>query len=256
MHVMVVVSLREVVFHNKVITIGQWTFAFCSSLVRDELPEGLLRLEASAFKHCHSLREIVIPASVEFIGNDIFRCSKSLQRVVFALTSTIVELGSGMFSKCSNLRFVTLPHNVRSIPRWCFMNCTSLTDIRIPVSVEVIEECAFAGSAIQSIVMLENIHQIDRAAFQNCLSLKKVTFHSSNLTFANNVFVKCPSLTVLMIAPSLWAKLFVSMDEHPDFIFKFFRQYQTQIFDFEIVNADVEGEGEGTLQHNTDVNNK
>jgi hypothetical protein len=123
-----------------------------------------------------------------------------------------------------------------------------LTDIQIPSSVERIGKNAFLGSGLLSIKISENVHQIGSEAFRNCSSLKKVTIHSTNLDLANGIFVDCPPLSMIMIAPWLWPKLFVSMDEHPEFIFKFFRQYQTQIFDFQIIGVEVEVEG--TLQDN------
>jgi len=177
----------------------------------------------------------VIPASVQYMGNSVFKQCTSLERLVFAPRTTTVEFdGWGMFSGCSHLRLITLPHNLRSIPRLCFEDCTSLTTIPIPPSVEVIEEDAFSGSAIQTMVLLENVHQIDQEAFRDCLCLQKVTFHhaTTTLNLASNIFENCPSLTVLMIAPWLWPKLFASMNGHPDFICKFFRQYHTKILDF------------------------
>ena len=79
--------------------------------------------------------------------------------------------------------------------------------------------------------MLENVHQIDREAFKNCAFLERITFHSPDLNLAHNIFVNCPLLAVIMIAPWLWSTLFVSMNEHPDLIFTFFRHYHTQILD-------------------------
>mmetsp|Transcript_45810 Transcript_45810/g.46467 ORF Transcript_45810/g.46467 Transcript_45810/m.46467 type:complete len:154 (+) Transcript_45810:455-916(+) len=137
-----------------------------------------------------------------------------------------------MFWGCSTLRFVTLPQNLRSIRARFFKDCTSLTNIRIPPSVEVVEESAFCRSGIQSLVILENVHQIDREVFRDCAFLKKVIIHSTDLNLATDIFRNCPSLTVLMIAPWLWSKFFVSMNGHPEFVFNFFRQYHTKIFDF------------------------
>mmetsp|Transcript_39095 Transcript_39095/g.44992 ORF Transcript_39095/g.44992 Transcript_39095/m.44992 type:complete len:117 (-) Transcript_39095:328-678(-) len=52
-------TLTEVIFHNKVTTIGRYAFGRCSNLQPVELPEGLLRLKKQAFAHCTSLPEIV-----------------------------------------------------------------------------------------------------------------------------------------------------------------------------------------------------
>jgi len=295
------ITLTEVIFRGTNVTqIGRNAFRGCRNLQRIELPAGLLRLESFAFDKCTSLQgEIVIPASVQFIGNDVFRWCKALERVVFAPTAN-VELGVYIFSQCSNLWSVTLPRNLQSIPIGFFENCTSLTNIRIPVSVtqfgeaafcgsglscmqivdndgivahhhpdvmpgtimlppnlrtipnecfencksiahvqipesvEEIEEDSFCGSSLQSIVISENVHHIRWMAFQDCSFLERVTIHSSNnLTMADNIFANCPALSVIKMYPWMWPKLFASMNEYPDFILKFCRHYQTQIFDFE-----------------------
>ena len=273
-------------------TISYRAFGYCSNLQRAALLEGLLRLEEDAFRGCDaSLQEIVIPPSVQYIRDEVFYGCESLIRVVFTPRTASIALGRGMFRECSNLRFVTLPHNLQSIPaefffvctslthlqipvsvtevgidalsgsgiqvmnisvgddfipgtmilppnlqsipESCFMNCKSLTHIRIPPSVQWIEEDALNGLALQSIEIPETVHRIGRKACLDCSSLKEVTFHSStNLIMDNDICAYCPFLSVIKIAPWLWPKLFASMNRHPEFIFQFFQQYHTKIFNF------------------------
>ena len=226
-------ALFEVVFHGNVTQISRFSFEYCSNLQHVELPAGLVRLESFVFYNCTSLNgEITIPASVQYMGNFTFKGCKSLQSVVFAprTTNGVVELGRNMFSGCTDLRSVTLPQDLQSIPLWFFQGCTSLTHLQIPESVVEIRSNAFRGSALQSITIPENVQQIHQDAFRDCAFLERVTIHSTNLTMDNNIFANCPTLSTIMIAPWLWPTLFASMNEHPDFIFKFFRQYPTQIF--------------------------
>jgi len=226
--------VREVIFRGtNVIVISRHAFQSCSNLERIELPAGLLRLEDYAFHGCTSLRKIVIPASVQFMGDVVFEGCTSLESVIFAPRTSNVELGHFMFRDCSDLRFVTLPPNLRSIPRGCFQGCTSLTHLHIPESVEEIEGDALYGSGIQSIHVPKQVHRIRSGAFQNCAFLERITFHSINLNLRPDIFGNCPLLSIIQIAPWLWPKLFVSMKGQPDFLFKFFREYHTKIFDFE-----------------------
>jgi len=289
------IAVTEVVFHNKVITIGRCAFSRCSTLERIELPAGLLRLERDAFYGCPSLRgEIVIPATVQYMGDAVFLGCTSLESVVFAPTTNVVQLGNRMFRNCSILRFVTLPHNLLLIPWGCFRDCTSLTHlqipvsvtemggeafassgiqamnisvgddfmpgtiilppklrsisgrcfedckslthIRIPASVQSIGEDALNGSGLRLVEIPKRVQQIRSRAFKNCTYLERVTIYSTNLNLGpgkTNIFVNCPRLSTIMIAPWLWPKLFVSMSEHPQFIFQFFRHYHTKILDFE-----------------------
>jgi len=226
------VMLIEVVFHNKVTEIGRQAFQRCFNLRRVELLEGLLRVERDAFYKCTSLREIVIPASVQYMEDLVFDRCESLQTVVFAPRTTSIELGSQLFRGCTDLRFVTLPQqNLRSIPEGLFEGCLSLTHLQLPESVEEIEVRAFRGSGLRSVTLFENVHRIRRRAFEDCAFLERVIIYSTTITLATDIFVKCPLLSVIMMAPWLWPTLFVSMNEHPEFIFKFFRHYSTQIFD-------------------------
>jgi len=176
-------TLTEVIFHENVTEIGRSAFQYCRNLQRIELPAGLLRVERDAFAGCHSLRgEIVIPASVQYIGGSALWGCTPLESVVFMPTTNVAELGEFLFSHCSNLRFVTLPQNLRLIPIGFFYNCTSLTRLRIPESVEQIEERAFYGSGLRSVTISENVHRIRRGAFRDCAFLERVTIHSTNLT--------------------------------------------------------------------------
>mmetsp|Transcript_48296 Transcript_48296/g.53794 ORF Transcript_48296/g.53794 Transcript_48296/m.53794 type:complete len:284 (-) Transcript_48296:276-1127(-) len=223
--------LMEVLFHNKVTEIGRYAFAHCSNLQHiNELPEGLLRVEDGAFWRCHSLRgEIVIPSSIQYMGG-VFQDCSSLESVVFAPTTNVVQLGGQMFMHCSNLRFVTLPHNLPSIPAFFIHGCASLTHLHIPVSVREIGDMALCGSGLRSLTLSENVHHVGLQACGGCSSLQKVIIYSTHLQLATDIFVSCSALTVIMIAPWLWSTVFASMNEHPDFIFTFFRHYPTQIF--------------------------
>ena len=128
-------TLIEVVLHENVTIIGRIAFAGCSNLQPVELPAGLLRIESFAFAGCTYLQQIMIPASVQYMGDDVFQECFSLESVVFAPTTNVVQLGRSMFFRCSNLRFVTLPHNLHSIPAYFFCECTSLTHLQLPASV-------------------------------------------------------------------------------------------------------------------------
>ena len=46
--------------------------SFCKSLQKIELPFGVLHIEMRAFRDCTQLKEIVIPPTVGYIGEDVF----------------------------------------------------------------------------------------------------------------------------------------------------------------------------------------
>ena len=216
-------SLVRVVFAPRTtsIELGSYMFIGCSNLRFVTLPPNLPSIPAYFLCHCTSLTHLQLPASVEQFRIGAFEGSGIHAIAILENDENIPDT-------------VMLPPNLQVISECCFHNCQSLTNIRIPDSVQQIEEDAFSRSGLRSIEIPETVQQIDQEACADCSSLERVTMHSSNnLIMANDIFANCPSLSVILMYQWLWPKLFVSMNGHPDFILKFFRQYQTQIFDFE-----------------------
>lgn len=87
-----------------VTSIGERTFAYCSSLKEITIPEGVTSIGDSAFISCASLTEVSIPESVTSIGG-------------YAFTS------------CSNLKEITIPEDVISIGNGVFAYCEGLTEV-------------------------------------------------------------------------------------------------------------------------------
>jgi len=216
-------SLIRVVFTPRTTSIefGRCMFRFCSDLRFVTLPHNLPSIPAEFFYNCTSLTHLQIPPSVTEFGESAFSGS--------AIQAMNISVGDDFMPGT-----IILPPTLQSIPRTCFMNCMSLTHIRIPPSVQQIGERALSGSDLRSIEIPETVHRIRWGAFRNCALLERVTFHSSsNLIMATNILGHCPSLSVIKIAPWLWPTLFASMNGHPTFLLQFFRQYHTKIFDFE-----------------------
>ena len=215
-------SFESVVFSPRItsVELGDRMFRGCSDLRFVSLPHNLRSIPANFFYGCTSLTHLQIPKSVEEIGALAFAYSG-----IQAMNSSA---GDDFMPGT-----IILPPNLQSISDCRFMNCKSLAHIRIPASVQWIGEEALNGPDLRSIEIPETVHRIGREALRDCSSLQEVTFHSSTtLLMDNDILAHCPLLSVIKIAPWLWPTLFSSMNGHPEFIFKFFRQYHTKIFDF------------------------
>jgi len=240
--------LIEIVFpdNSSLTRIGFSAFCDCHNLQRiNAFPEGMIEFGESAFADCRSLGgEITIPRNVRYVRDHCFERCSSLTSVVFDTDSTtttaaavanpnsVVERGNHVFYSCYELRSVRLPYNLIAIPPFCFSKCAKLTKVPIPVPVRVIGRFAFAYcSGLTSVYLSESVGTICKFCFANCTSLQCITIRSSNVRFESYVFDCCTGLSSIKVLPTVWPKLFKAMnyERHPNFIYKFLREYQYQI---------------------------
>ena len=106
-----------------------------------------------------------------------FQGCKSLRSVIFEQGSELVEIGNWTFCLCESLQSICLPDKLRKIGRWAFFH-TSLIEVQIPVSVQIIGEGAFNNCRnLSSIVFAEGsqLREIGEEAFSWCKNLKSIT---------------------------------------------------------------------------------
>ena len=85
-------------------SIGDWAFAFCSTLTSVTIGTNVTSIGEGAFAFCSGLTNVTIPDSVTTIGE-------------------------GAFASCSSLTSVTVGNSVTSIGNWAFDDCCNLTGV-------------------------------------------------------------------------------------------------------------------------------
>lgn len=216
-------ALNDVVFDgNTQINLQPNIFARCSNLRSIKLPLTLHSVPLGLLCHCRKLTTIILPSSIMQIGEGAFAGSGIQSMGIVDKDDVILLPGT-----------VILPQNLKIIPQNCFSNCKLLTNIQIPLALNEIKDEAFLESGLQSITIPYNVQLIGASAWKHCLYLKKVTIYSTkDLYIADNIFANCPSLSVILMYQWLWPKVFESMNNHREFLLKFFQLYQTQICEF------------------------
>ena len=128
-------NVENLILPNTLITIGEEMF-YQSKLKTVVIPAN------SAFEQCASLISIDIPANVETIGTAVFKGCSSLATVTFENGSQLKTIEGGYPSSGT------------------FADCTALTSIEIPASVETIEAAAFKGCSSLATVTFEKGSQL------------------------------------------------------------------------------------------------
>ncbi|WP_410059363.1 leucine-rich repeat protein [Alistipes putredinis] len=201
-------------------------FADCTALTSIEIPASVETIEAAAFMRCSklatvtfekgsqlktiggdyssyyygvfsdctALKSIEIPASVETIEAAAFMGCSSLATVTFEKGSQLKTIGGGYSSYYPNYY-------------GAFADCTALTSIEIPASVETIEAAAFMRCSKLATVTFEKGSQLKTiggdyssyyyGVFSDCTALKSIEIPASVETIEATAFKGCSSLATV-----------------------------------------------------------
>ncbi len=99
-----ILGCQTSVIPNSVTSIGDYAFAYCSSLTSINIPDGVTSIGVYAFRYCSSLTNINIPDGVTSIGNYAFYGCWSLTNI--NIPDSITSIGIFAFEGCSSLASV------------------------------------------------------------------------------------------------------------------------------------------------------
>lgn len=160
------------------------------------------QVERGAFNGNQSIRSLVLPEGITFIGDNAFNNS-ALESIV--LPESLVEIDQYAFSKC-NLTEITLPANLERLGSSAF-------DYEGTSRVSPLQKVVFEGNkletielntfqyckSLQEIVLPDGLKTIEYNAFENCTSLPRIEIPNSVTTIGKSAFVFCTSLEEAII---------------------------------------------------------
>ena len=187
-------DLRSVVIPTNVTTVGYSAFKRCSSLttVTFEKESQLKTIGGDyyyggAFSDCTALTSIEIPASVETIGNTAFWGCSSLATVTFEKGSRLKTIGNNAYYRCTSLTSIEIPASVETIEKKAFMHCSSLATVTFEKGsqLKTIAGDSYDGAfsdctALTSIEIPASVETIEATAFKRCSKLTTVTFEKGS----------------------------------------------------------------------------
>lgn len=147
------------------------------------------------------LEEIILPDSLEKIGDCAFHDCKKLKKI--KIPDTVNNIGVACFCYCVKLESVNIPKHLKVISNQCFYNCSSLLKIDIPDSVTELGLASFSNcKELREIIIPGSVKSLGNSCFQNCLNLNKVILSDNLINIPDACFAGC-NLSEIIIPDSV-----------------------------------------------------
>lgn len=201
-------NMSSVTVGNGVKVIGDNAFYKCPYLKTVVLGNSVETIGNSAFEECAQLTaksssgntNINIPRSVKSIG------SKAFYKTALWSSSTGIMVVDKWVVGCKEEASGSLevPSGTVGIADYAFSNCTAVTGVYMPSTVETIGAGAFYGcKSVNNIIIPAGVKSIKTATFYMCESLTEITIPSSVEVIDVFAFRACSKLNNVRIPDSV-----------------------------------------------------
>ena len=174
------------------------------------LPNTLITIGEEMF-YQSDLRSVVIPTNVTTVGYSAFKRCSSLTTVTFEKESQLKTIGGdyyygGAFSDCTALTSIEIPASVETIGNTAFSDCSSLATVTFEKGSRlktISNNPYYRCTSLTSIEIPASVETIEKKAFMHCSSLATVTFEKGSQlkTIAGDsydgAFSDCTALTTV-----------------------------------------------------------
>ena len=135
-------------------------------------------IERYAFSYNGYLTSIVIPGSVNIIGDSAFVGCTSLGSVT--ISTGVKTIRDSAFNGCQTLTNLTIPNSVTYIGDYAFYNCKAIETITVPESVKYIGYGAFRGcEELKTISIPNSVEYVGGSIVLDCEKLELNSFDNA-----------------------------------------------------------------------------
>ncbi len=169
-------GLTSVIIPNSVTSIGNYAFENCNGLTSVTIPNSVTSIGHWAFEDCSGLTSFTIPNSVTSIGEKVFDGTGWYE----AQSDGILYLDGWCLGYKGELNgALAIEEGTKGFADGAFAECTGLTSITIPNSVDGIGQYTFyANENLDSVSIGRNVESIGCGAFSRCTNLRAISILS------------------------------------------------------------------------------
>ena len=162
------------------------TYVFTNAKVNLDLSQTIITAlsdESSdtykGFYYCTNLKALILPDTLETIGEHAIRFCKDLVRIEIPAVKKIEHLA---LAYCNSLEDVVMP-KVIEIQATAFAQCTKISHLVLPNTLKIIGEHAFWHTGISEITIPSSVETMYNAPFRECENLENVYFEDITSTW-------------------------------------------------------------------------
>lgn len=187
-------SIEYITIPNTVTEIGGSAFEKCP-LPSITIPEGVQKIGGGAFLET-GLKSVVIPDTVTAIDGNAFKGCQSLAQVT--LSKNLKTMSEGVFGNCTALTSIEIPASLESCANYgpwggsVFAGCTNLKTAIIAEGSTHIAGCVFHNSSVENVIVPDTVTEIRGGAFENCKQLTRITLPDHITKMDVSVFRNSP----------------------------------------------------------------
>ena len=215
-------KISEVILPNELLSIGDNAFKG-TALSTVTIPKSVTKIGTNAFPSCNlkvyqpsagydynSSNKTVLNDSYTK-GNDTFyyiiKSDDTAEIIGCKTTSTeltvpeeidghtVSSIGDYGFAKCSTLKSITIPKNIKTIGKYAFDGCTGLINATIPTTVSSVGDYAFNNcTGLKNVTISEGVESIGKGCFYNCTSLAEAVVPDTAKYVGAYAFYNCTSM--------------------------------------------------------------
>lgn len=150
-----------------------------TNVTLDELANGLNEVNA--------IEEVLLPNTIEFIGEEAFGRCEHLKRI--EVPSSVRAMGAGVFAECSQLVYAKINTSLDVLPMCTFADCDSLQKVELPSTLKAIgSNCFINCSSLKSIDLPSSVEIISDNCFKDCYKLAEINFNGKFTTIGSEAF--------------------------------------------------------------------
>jgi len=166
-------KMGEAYLKSPVVGIAPSAFRRCSGLTSVVLPNSIEQIGEYSFASCTNLTSITFGNSLKTIGNHAFNVCKNLTSVYISDLAMWCNIKYGIDNDCDSHPLFSASEDK---PTSLFLDGKEVRELIIPEDVTTIKDIAFIGcNRITSVKIPKSVTSIGALAFANCNGLERIT---------------------------------------------------------------------------------